>query len=541
MPLINKYVPLKPNNRKNKVPWSVNPPRVLQRAKSLAWTNYKSQRSISGRGCQLTRSAWVDFQRANDDIRSYAISSQMEYEKKITDQIDTNPKLFHSYIRHRRVGQPSLGPLRLDDGRVVDDPGQMAQCFVQKFASVFITDSPTNPSPNQVFHGSLSEITITPAIIDEVLSNLDPNSSMGSDGIHPRLLKCLSSVLSIPLSIIFNSTLIEETLPVEWVTSLVVPIYKSSSRLNPLNYRPISLTSVPCKVMERIIVKELNAYLCDNDLISVHQFGFRQSHSTADQLLLTYDYVTEQVDGGQVVDIIFFDFAKAFDRVSHSILIGKLRDIGIGRPLLDWIEYFLTSRTMSVRVASKVSRAVPVLSGVPQGSCLGPVLFIIYINHVANQISCSYKIFADDIKLYFSFHRSDINSSVSSMQRDIDKLVSTGASWGLNMNSSKCVCLRFAPRSVQTMSTGPSPYKISGVPINYVTSCRDLGVTVDNSLKFHSHISKKVGLVSGLSTNFLSSTLCREQNFLINIYKSLIRPQLEYCSSLWNLGYRKTG
>ena len=183
------------------------------------------------------------------------------------------------------------------------------------------------------------------------------------------------------------------------------------------------------------------------------------------------------------------------------------------------------------------SSSVPVGSGVPQGSVLGPILFLIYVNHVVSQLNCEFKIFADDIKIYLGFNVDDYNQSLQVGQANIDSLVHTGNSWGLKMNSGKCVCMRFAPRNCCLSYTGESPYMVEDFHIKFVSSYSDLGVTVDRSLKFHSHVRRIVCVASAMTNNILACTLSRDEDFLMNIYKFHVHPLLEYCSSLWNLGY----
>ena len=281
----------------------------------------------------------------------------------------------------------------------------------------------------------------------------------------------------------------------------------------------------------------LNEYLDMNRIISDEQFGFRAAHSTQDQLLLTYDEVSISIDKGQIVDLIFFDFAKAFDKVCHRILLFKLLGLGISGEILRWICGFLSNRVMKVRVAGACSYTVPVTSGVPQGSVLGPVLFIIFINHVVSSLRCKFKIFADDIKLYLGFERGNIADGVHQCQDDIDKLVRTSESWGLLLNVEKCAVLRFAPRNSIIQTSGVSPFCVNNEYINFSESHSDLGVTVDRTLRFHFHISKNVAIAGGITSNLLSSTLCRSAEFLINIYTTQVRPKMEYSACLWNTGY----
>ena len=326
-------------------------------------------------------------------------------------------------------------------------------------------------------------------------------------------------------------------LPREWLDSVVVPIYKKSMRCDPLNYRPISLTSVPCKVLERLIAKHLMQYLDTNSLLSNHQYGFRSKHSTCDQLIITYNDITKFVDSGCIVDLVFFDFTKAFDKVSHGVLLGKLGDIGVCPQILFWISQFLCERSMKVVISGRPSNSRRVTSGVPQGSVLGPLLFLIYINHAVSHLHCYYKIFADDIKLYLTCRSGELSVAEVNLQQNVDTLIGTSESWGLSMNVSKCVCIRFCSRSHAIPYEGNSPYHINNEYIQFALSHPDLGITIDRSLKFHSHIKRIVNTCNGLITNLLGSTLCRDPAFMMNIFKSYIRPQLEYSSSLWNLGF----
>ena len=192
---------------------------------------------------------------------------------------------------------------------------------------------------------------------------------------------------------------------------------------------------------------------------------------------------------------------------------------------------------MQVRCSNHLSSPQPVRSGVPQGSVLGPVLFLLYINHVVSDIKCNFKIFADDVKLYLSFPVGSSGEGIAALQSNIDTLVSTSASWNLFINPEKCVVLRFSPRMSPLQSSGLSPYTADGVQLQFSESHSDLGVQVDRKLKFHGHIRRRVAVAGALTTNILSSTLCREADFLLSIYISHVRPQLEYGSQLWNQGY----
>ena len=253
-----------------------------------------------------------------------------------------------------------------------------------------------------------------------------------------------------------------------------------------------------------------------------------------DQLLLVYDFVSSQVDRGRVVDVILFDFKKAFDVVVHSILISKLKCLGIQGNILQCIHSFLSNRSMSVCVNGQRSQLRDVLSGVPQGSVLGPLLFVVYMNIIGSSLSCRYKIFADDLKVYACVIHPDTSSPSNPIQRDIDKLCSTAASWRLYMNVKKCAVLRFS----RSFASIPAPlYMLNDIPIPSVKSSSDLGVLVDTDLKFHNHIRTVTHKAGSLVYSSLKSTVCRSPEFMIFLLTTHIRPVIEYCSCVWNTGF----
>ena len=278
------------------------------------------------------------------------------------------------------------------------------------------------------------------------------------------------------------------------------------TKFEPLNYRPVSLTSVCCKIMERLIHKHVVDYLDDNGLLSDKQFGFRKGRSTEDQLLLTYSSVIGRVDGGEVVDMVYLDFSKAFDLVCHSVLMVKLSQLGFSRGIMAWIEAFLVDRRMWVTVGGCDSEWVRVTSGVPQGSVLGPLLFLIYVNSISEGLECEWYSFADDFKLYVSFARAGVLGPGTVLQRDLDRISLVSSSWNLKLNAEKCVVMRFGSRERFGGEVG-SGYFLDGAELRLVGEQRDLGVVIDPSLKFHSHVDVTVRKASGLANNLLRCTV----------------------------------
>jgi hypothetical protein len=370
LPLVNKYVPL--NQKIPARPRHSKPPAQLKREREQAWKSYKLLRSQHGRLSIEALEGLHNYDLINHQYRNFSISSQINYEASLIDRFVESTKFFHSYIRRKKVGAPTVGPLRLADGSLTEDCKVMAELFADGFSSVYTQNVPLSPAPHQSFDGNITEVILDEAMIANRFSKLDIRSSMGPDKIHPILLRSCPSLLR-PFFIIFCESLRCGHLPSQWKESSIVPIFKKGSRYASLNYRPISLTSVACKALERDVADQLYDYFDQNGLLSKDQFGFRRGYTVDDQLLLTYDKVTHWVDSGSVVDVVLFDFAKAFDVVCHVLLIGKLAHLGVGGCLLQWISDFLLDRSMHVTVSGAESGSRDVKSGVPQGSVLGPL------------------------------------------------------------------------------------------------------------------------------------------------------------------------
>ena len=268
-PLIDEYVPkVKGGDAKKKHPWKSNPPTSLKRQRKVAWESYKDLRSKFGRTSPQVISALKLFLEVNNNIRSFASKSQIEYEKSLIGRSKESPKLLHSYIRHTKQYRLSIGPLRLCSGIISDEPAEMALCLLDTFSGIHVTTVPSNPAPHQQCDSVLDDIDILPSEVHTLLKELDPNSCMGLDGLHPQLLKSCASSLTTPLYMIFRQSLLEGKLPLSWKSSLIVPIFKKGSRHDPKNYRPVSLTSVPCKSLERVIAKGLCTFFTDNSILS---------------------------------------------------------------------------------------------------------------------------------------------------------------------------------------------------------------------------------------------------------------------------------
>ena len=282
----------------------------------------------------------------------------------------------------------------------------------------------------------------------------------------------------VPLAKMFNDSLNTGIVPTDWKSANVVPIFKSGSRSSCNNYRPVSLTSQVCKLFERIMLENILEHTDRNNIIHCDQHGFQSGCSCVTQLIeCLYDW-TQNHDEGKETDIIYLDFSKAFDSVPHDRLISKLRNLGIRGKILKWIESFLKGRKQRVIMRNGSSSWCEVISGVPQGSILGPILFLLYVNDLPRDVGSSIKLFADDTKLY---HGVETLEDCGILQQDLNKLSAWSSRWLLKFNEKKCVVLKVG----QCLNYA---YSLNGSILECVEKQKDLGVIINNKLTPSDHI-----------------------------------------------------
>lgn len=398
----------------------------------------------------------LEYRELEKKVKNLIRNAKPSYEKKLARQSKDNSRPFYAYLKRKTKSRASVGPIKDAQGNSVTDPKQMAEIINEYFSSVFNCEPagpPPPPDESPHLQTVLTYFNITESKIKEKIRKLRPAAAPGPDSIGAGLIQELQEELTPALRIVFRKLLDEKHTPEDWRTAHVTPIYKKGPKHEPGNYRPVSLTSVMCKLFEALVKDAIISDLDQNHLVTDNQHGFVPSRSCATNLIKFYDQVTLALDDNVPVDIVFLDFAKAFDKVPHKALMSKLRAYGVWGKVGDWIEAWLSNRKMRVCINGKKSSWRNILSGVPQGSVLGPILFVLYINDIGHSISKAfYNMFTDDTKIGKAM-KSDRDRQ--EMQEAINGADNWSKKWGMPFNVNKCKVMHMGknnPKNVYTMA-----------------------------------------------------------------------------------------
>ena len=473
------------------------------------------------------------YTKARNNVKTLLRKAKRRFEREIAMQAKTNPKAFWGHARRSLKTKPGVAPLLSnpkDKGSMKFNDGEKASILLQQFSSVFTQESDGDiPTLESRTDRRLNELLVTPQMVAKELKDLNLNKSCGpSDELHPRLLYELADLIAEPVAILFNATLKGGDLPMDWKKATITPIYKKGSRHHAENYRPISLTSILCKTMEKFVRDAVVKHLCEANLLSPKQFGFISGRCTTTQLLSYLDECIKIITNGGVVDAIYLDFAKAFDTVPHRRLLGKLNSYGIEGQVFNWVKGFLCNRTQEVMVNGSKSKSDPVISGVPQGTVLGPVLFVIYINDLLDDITSHGLMFADDTKI---FRLITSREDAIKLQEDISKLEEWTRVWQVHFNHTKCHVLTLG--KFENIRYAHN-YTIMGNELEHVADEKDLGITIDGDLNFEEHISRKIRVANGIVGQIRRSFSYLDGETFRRLYCAFVRPHLEYGQAIWS-------
>ena len=442
-------------------------------------------------------------------------------------------KIFNSVFRRSKSSIPPL----FDGFQVLTSSKDKAEILARSFASNCSLDDSGKHLPN--FHSrcanNIPDLRITASSVAAVLSGLDPSTASGPDNIPVIVLQKCSPELSSILSKLFNKCLSESCFPSCWKCPSVVPVFKNSGdRSDHRNYRPISLLPIISKVFERLLNNHIVAHLEAHHLFSDKQYGFRKSRSTADLLTVISERFYRALDRLGEVRAVALDISKAFDRVWHAGLLHKLRSYGISGKLLDIISSFLRDRKIKVVIDGQSSSIYCINSGVPQGSILGPILFLLYINDLPDSILCDIAIFADDTSLYSCLEYKpspcDQSGSATNLQLDLTSVVDWGAQWLVSFNAAKTKLLTISKHK----SDNSFPVHMSGAPLPEHDSFKLLGLTFSKDLSWGQYIQSIAKVAAMKVGSFYRARSYLSPEAILHLYKTIVRPCMEYCCHLWS-------
>ncbi len=519
-----KYVPRKII----KVNQNPPPPWMTDKVKSKTLSKWEAFREMKRKNTSTTRERYA---KLRNQTKWEVRKAVRTYEKKIAEDSKNNPKAFYKYIKSKTKVRHGIPDLEMNN-EIASDDLQKANMLNNFYTSVF-THEDTNhiPEPGFLFTDALlTDLVITESRVRKVLKSINQNKSPGADKHHPRVLKELQEQLVKPLTELFNKCIDEGYLPPAWKDANVTPIYKNKgAKSSPNNYRPVSLTSIICKILETIVKDEILDHLKRNNLLYRYQHAFVGQRSCTTQILEALEIWTSLMENDNSIDAIYLDFAKAFDSVPHQRLLKKCKALGIDGKVLSWIRAFLSNRRQCVTIHGTASDWSDVASGVPQGSVVGPVLFVIFINDMPDNIQNFISLFADDAKL---FGKSSSLTDRISIQEDINTLQQWSDKWQISFNTEKCKTLYLGKDNIKqdyTMTLASSTATL------VETTCeRDLGIMVDNSLSFEQHICEAVKKANKKLAMIRRTFVYLDKKMLVQLYTSLVRPVLEYGNVIWS-------
>lgn len=460
--------------------------------------------------------------------------SYQEYKCSLETDMRKDPKKFWRYIKSKRKEKSSLPAEMHLKGETAYTGDGVANLFANHFSSIY-SDTEHNESierfllPETNGPRVLCGLSISEKDILNKIKRLDIYKCAGPDNIPSVFIKRCRTQLALPLAIIFNYSLKHGTFPAEWKKARVTPIHKKDDESDVSNYRPISILSCFSKLFESLVYPAIAHHV--ECTISDHQHGFCRNRSTETNLVSFISNLSRDVDAGSQIDVIYTDFSSAFDKVSHHLLILKLRASGIHGSLLNWFRSYLQRRSQIVAVNGYESRIYNAESGVPQGSHLGPVLFSLFIDDITAVIKhCKFSLFADDLKIYAKIHSLTDSTLI---QHDLNRLQCWCEVNHMVINPKKCFFIKFTKKRVPFECT----YALCGETITEVNEIRDLGVVLDSKLSFIPHIN----VIAKKSAQMLGFVKRNTKGFQVDtkivLYNSLVRSHLEYASSAWNPTY----
>ena len=517
----NKIVTVKPSEP----PWINSQIKRKIRSRKRAYRKARTSNNINH---------WNKFKRIRNEVTTFIRTTKKEHYDKLAVKLQSDNlssrdwwKTLKSFITDNN--KPAI-PALADNGITVHDATAKANLLNDYFASQTHLPDENAIVPNICNSQTrLSTLAFTAEEVRSVLDCLPLGKASGSDDINNRVLRELSNEVCTPLCDLFNRSIATGSFPSPWKEAHVCAVFKKGDPSLVCNYRPISLLSNIDKVFERLVFKHVYNFFLDTNFLSPFQSGFIPGDSTVNQLTYIYNAFCKALDEGKEVRAVFFDISKAFDRVWHKGLLAKLKGAGITGSLLNWFSDYLSDRKQRVIIPGVQSNWADVKAGVPQGSILGPLLFLVYINDIVSDIQSNIRLFADDTSLYLIVEHANVSADI--LNTDISKITEWAKSWIVSFNPTKTESLLISRKVNKTRHPSLS---MANEEITEVSSHRHLGILLSNDGNWHSHIEYIKSKAWPRIHIMRKLKFVLDRKSLEKVYFCFIRPILEYADITWD-------
>ena len=528
---------------KNKIPMRIRT--LMKRKKKL------SNKILSSTSWQKNYQTMVELREVEEEIDEEYKMSRVKQEKEAIKTIRHNPKYFYTYAKKFSKSKGEIAAFVKETGDLTDDPAEQAEILRKQYESVaskpmeefkvrddfFMTDVNITQANEETDYEQpigpietcLTGITVAQPFVSECINMLSAGAAPGPDGIPAKMIKAANSTFAFMLNDIMQSSLESGNIPGILKLAFVTPIHKGDSRSDPANFRPVSLTSHLIKTLERVVRKELVSYLENNQLMDVNQHGSRAGKSTLSQLLEHQDEILTALENGENFDSVYLDFSKAFDKCDHGILLHKIKKLKIKGKIGRWIQNFLTERQQVILVNKVKSKYSTLVSGIPQGSVLGPILFLIYISDIGQDLIANTLVYVDDTKVK---QKVTSENDVEELQQELIKLDNWAKTNNMEFNKGKFIVLRYGENEALKNETEYFSGDFDEI-IERKESLRDLGVQLTDDGGFGEQIDKVCKKARQKSGWLFRTFYSRNTQFLKRVFKSLVQPHIDYCSQLW--------
>ena len=521
----NKVILVRPKDS----PWYTAALRLLKRKMLRSFNLFKKHKRLKD---------WLMYRSFRDDYHTKLDKAEDEYRNNIATSLtnNRNSKRWWNTVKWflGKGGDCSYPTLNIDNNPITDSK-EKAKKFNEFFLSHSNIDTSNSSLPDPpLVPPRLTCIMATESEVSDLIKSIDPSKATGSDEISPKLLNIAGDSIVPSLTKLINLSLLTCKVPQLWKEANVLPLYKKGDHSDINNYRPVSILPCASKILERIVFKNVFNYLRDDNLITPHQSGFMPGDGTINQLTYLYNVFAEALDKKKKVQVVFCDISKAFDRCWHEGILYKLKLLGIGGNVIKWFQDYLNQRYQRVVVRGQSSEKGLIQAGVPQGSVLGPLLFLAYINDLPAGIRSNIKLFADDVTLYYDF--TDCDTAKDIMNADLKYIQSWADKWLMKFSPSKTKAMALSLKRSNNINNYMT-LSFNNTLIENVSSHKHLGLTLTQRLDWSQHIENVLESVSKLANVLKVLKYILDRRTLETIYFSFILPKLEYgCQVYSNCG-----